>query len=423
MPDLIKLLHGNPSGIKKLIKEFRMFWKLKTCPEAATSSEHKDSSSGESQDLSQEDNKQDVAGPDDSGMEVDENNDAPNTPPNDKSDADTSKTDPHGGFAISNRQLDIKIPLIAVREKRSDIKVTCWYVKDEVLKQYGMEDIQLPNTWEYVHVKAPHWASNKATPKSEETAANKSAPSSGRATPTFTNIMQFAQTMSPAQIQAQRSIGSPSTSKASIKPSETTADKEISETKMEVQTEEKLLPVPKDQISIKNFFKLATNGPKPVAIKLDDGPKKDKVIKTSDLTKTAPNKVEKSDDNQKVNTKVVKASPKGSAIKVKNDELRASPKGGAIKVKNDELRASPKGSAIKVKNDELRVKPIKRISTGNVGTPVEKLLKATPLSEDPKVGSSSTDVPKVGSSSTDVKPSTDIKGSDEPMEQDVIVLD
>ena len=415
MPDLIKLLHGNPSGIKKLIKEFRMFWKLKTCPEAATSSEHKDTSSGESQDLSQEDNKQDMVGPDDSGMEVDENNDAPNTPPNDKSDADTSKTDPQGGFAISNRQLDIKIPLIAVREKRSDIKVTCWYVKDEVLKQYCMEDIQLPNTWEYVHVKAPHWASNKATPKSEETAAaaNKSAPSSGRATPTFPNIMQFAQTMSPAQIQAQRPIGSPSTSKASIKPSETTAEKEVSETKMEIQTEEKLLPVPKDQISIKNFFKLATNGPKPVAIKSDDGPKNDKVIKTADMTNTTPNKVEKNDDNQKVNTKVVKASPKGSAIKVKNDELRASPKGSAIKVKNDELRASPKGSAIKVKNDELRVKPIKRVSTGTTGTPVAKLLKATPSTEEPKVGSSS----------TDVKPSTEIKGSDEPMEQDVIVLD
>lgn len=30
MPDLIRLVHGNLAGIKKLVKEFRLYWKHKT---------------------------------------------------------------------------------------------------------------------------------------------------------------------------------------------------------------------------------------------------------------------------------------------------------------------------------------------------------------------------------------------------------
>ena len=376
MPDLIKLLHGNPSGIKKLIKEFRMFWKLKTAPEDSKTVPSEDNnitaSASNTESQIQDDIKQIVPVPDETGMEVDENTEVPNTPPNDKTETDTNKTDSQAGFSISIRQLELKIPAVAVREKRSDVKITCWYVKDEVLKQYGMEDIKLPNTWEYVHVKAPLWASaNKATPKTDETTANKSAPSSGRATPTIPNIMQFAQTMSPAQIQAQGVLGSPSTSKASIKIAET----EVTEIKTENPIEEKP-SLPKDQISIKNFFKLATNGPKPTAIKVDDSNKTDESNRKDGVMETglSTNKAEKVEEleSQSMNIKAIKTSPKEDTIK----------------------------------NDTLRVKPLKRNSSGmveNTATSAEKMLKV--------------DLP------ADSKSKTENNRTVEPMDQDVIVLD
>ncbi|XP_045215837.2 chromatin assembly factor 1 subunit A-A-like [Mercenaria mercenaria] len=185
MQDLIRLVHGNPVGIKNLIKEFRMFWKKKTNP---ASTEDPANSTLDSSKL-------------DISMEVDDKAEKSETPKPEVTETpkslNESKMEGQEEFAISKRQLEMKIPSIAVREKRSDHKKICWYVKDEILKQYDMTDIKLPNTWEYVCIKQPTWAQDKApTPKVEDVSA---ASTTGRAVP---NIMQFAQPMSPSQIQA-----------------------------------------------------------------------------------------------------------------------------------------------------------------------------------------------------------------------------
>ena len=392
MPDLIRLLHGNPSGVKKLVKEFRMYWKLKTTPTDSSSepSEAGISSSTEDRTHSQGDGKETpVPAAADTSMEVDERSETPSTPPN-----DTSKTESQVDFAISKRQLEIKIPAIAVREKRADNKVTCWYVKDDILKQYGMEDIQLPNTWEYAHVKAPLWASsNKATPKTEEIAANKSAPTSGRATPTIgiPNIMQFAQTMSPAQIQAQQAIASPIAAKLSIK----NVDTETTEANPDMETEELPL-VPKDQISIKNFFKLATNGPKPAVGKV--------VGNTSKIADKTGDKDKKA-ESMGTNTELAKASPVLASILTTDNA-------------GDKKAAEVNSSVNTSKNDVLKVKPIKRnsaIPLEKVVSPPGKMLKVTPI--PPKVIDVRTDKDNDKTQSENKPPAA------EPMETDVIVLD
>lgn len=169
IPDLIRLVHGNPIGIKNLIKEFRMFWKLKANPDAAESNI-------------------------DVSMEVEmSSTDAPKS-------LNESRTEANEQFQISKRQLELKIPAIAVREKRPDHKKVCWYVREEVLKQYNIADITLPNSWEYVCVKKPTWAEDK-TPKVDDSISQRPA---GKTTPT---ILQFAQPMSPTRLQAIGSVG------------------------------------------------------------------------------------------------------------------------------------------------------------------------------------------------------------------------
>ena len=184
MPDLIRLLHGNPSGLKKLVKEFNMYWKKKNNPGMEESSVALDSS------------KLDMS------MEVDKKTDK------DSSILDTSisktlndsKIESSDEFSISKRQLEMKMTAIAVREKRADLKKICWYVNADKLKQYSMEDIKLPNTWEYVCIKEPKWAVEKViTPKVEDVAAKESPVPVKPAQ----SIMQFAQPMTLTEIQAQ----------------------------------------------------------------------------------------------------------------------------------------------------------------------------------------------------------------------------
>lgn len=178
MPDLIRLVHGNPSGLKKLVKEFRMYWKKKTDP---TSDE---------QETVQDTSKLDVS------VDADEKTDALDT----SKTLNDSKVETQDEFAISKRQLEIKIPSIAVREKRPEFKKVCWYVRAEVLKQYSMEDIKLPNSWEYVCVK-PTWAFDK--PKTEESGSVAMDTTTGTPGKPAQSIMQFAQPMTVSQIQAQ----------------------------------------------------------------------------------------------------------------------------------------------------------------------------------------------------------------------------
>ena len=233
IPDLIRLLHGNPSGMKNLIKEFRMFWKLKTDPSAS-------SSANDTADTSQLET---------SAMDVDDNQE--------KVEQETPKTsdgkaESQDDFSISKRQLWMKIPVIAVREKRPEHKKICWYVQTDILKQYNMEDITLPNTWKYVCVKEPKWALEKEKEKPEEnanTSTGKAGPTastpSGRSTP---NIMQYAQPMSLSKIQA---IGMPAVFKASTPETKEKAKIDLMDSTPVTPVQHSLPP---DQKTIKDMF-------------------------------------------------------------------------------------------------------------------------------------------------------------------------
>ncbi|KAK6188357.1 hypothetical protein SNE40_004544 [Patella caerulea] len=131
MPELIKLLHGNTSGIKKLIHEFRVYWKQKT---------------GELNNVNG-----DSTVKTETSMEVEEEDSPKRTNLNEslKEENTPAKEDQ---FSISKRQLELKITSVAVREKRSAYKKICWHVHDSILKQYNLDDLSYPNTWEYVTV-------------------------------------------------------------------------------------------------------------------------------------------------------------------------------------------------------------------------------------------------------------------------------
>ncbi|XP_052283545.1 chromatin assembly factor 1 subunit A-A-like [Dreissena polymorpha] len=220
MPDLIRLVHGNPMGIKNLVKEFFHYWNKKTNPDQNTTldtSKHMDVS-----------------------MEVDEKSDQV---------LNDSKLDQpeFSTVCISKRQLDIKIPAIAVREKRPDHKKVCWYVHADVLKQYGMEGLKLPNSWEYVCVKEPKWAQDKTnTPKAEDSGSGANTKLSS-----VPKIVQFAQPMSLAQIQAM--------CPAPVKEAHTKVEAKIEVMELSAKTDaSETTPgkaaVPPDQKSIKDMF-------------------------------------------------------------------------------------------------------------------------------------------------------------------------
>ncbi|GFO24527.1 chromatin assembly factor 1 subunit a, partial [Plakobranchus ocellatus] len=132
MPDLIRLVHGNTGGIKRLIKEFRVFWLKK---EIANNSVEPITPEGKL-DKSLQGNDDDVSMLDDSGLEN------PNESDGKQGDevAEDKKKDDGLNCSISKRQLDIKINAIAVREKRQGFKI-CWYVHDSVLKEFDLEGL------------------------------------------------------------------------------------------------------------------------------------------------------------------------------------------------------------------------------------------------------------------------------------------
>ena len=392
MPDLIRLVHGNPVGVKKLIREFRMFWKLKTSGDTGKKdgpADQNDSVISERPKSQGDDGESPI---NDVSMEVDGNADAPNTPPNDK--ADSQKTENQLDFAISKTQLEAKIKEIAIRDKRNDDKVPCWYVKDDILKEYGQADIKLPNSWEYVEIKAPTWAStNKATPKVEEAAGNKPIAPSGRATPTIPSITQFTQAMSPAQIQAQKALASPSVAKPVAKTLDPKpADKavEVIDSKVETNIEEKPT-IPKDQNTIMSFFKRATSSPK-----LGTG----KVEKAESVEKGAPGKADtitdtKGDINEKLGQ---------NANDISITEMKPSTPGD-------------KKECLKV------VKQIKRncaVLLEKLDQPLEKVLKVMLVPRTDTEESKNQGKQEDGGKETQRGDNSD---SVEPMETDVIVLD
>lgn len=239
MPDLIRLVHGNLMGIKKLIREFRTFWKSKTTgeQEQATSVQNNSMETDESD-----------AKPADTSLSLENvHNKSVNI------DNDTDETE----CAISKRQLEIKINAIAVREKRSDFKKICWYVNDDVLKLYNCEGLPVPSAWEAITqpTKTP------AKPKQEEI----TAPGSGRKTP-VPSIAQFARPMSPSTIAAQHAAA-----QAKILAAQAEKKKDAVEEKhekMEVSEPEQGFKKADDQKKLTDFAKHLTSPhcKKPVAL-------------------------------------------------------------------------------------------------------------------------------------------------------------
>ncbi|XP_012945426.1 chromatin assembly factor 1 subunit A-B [Aplysia californica] len=142
MPDLIHLLHGNTCGIKRLVREFRVFWMKKNNQQSADTDETMNESATENADVSVlSDSVADVCA-DNEDKEMSDK-------PGDKEGVSQPKREEGYGCSISKRQLEIKIMSIAVREKRPGSKI-CWYVNDDVLAQYAMTDITLPNMWVFL---------------------------------------------------------------------------------------------------------------------------------------------------------------------------------------------------------------------------------------------------------------------------------
>ncbi|KAH9524536.1 Chromatin assembly factor 1, subunit A [Bulinus truncatus] len=143
MPDLIRLVHGNVSGIKRLIREFRMYWFKRSNPSSLSA----ESPEEDKVNISLADKDTDTANVDESVNE---------SVICETEEKEKDETVAEGGKVkdedqdISKRQLDLTITSIAVREKREGFKKICWYVHEQVLKQYNMIDIQLPNTWVYL---------------------------------------------------------------------------------------------------------------------------------------------------------------------------------------------------------------------------------------------------------------------------------
>ncbi|XP_074650107.1 uncharacterized protein LOC141905203 [Tubulanus polymorphus] len=182
MSDLIRLVHGNICGIKKLIREFREYWRLKNgCKPSSELAEQ-----------SQENN--DNIGVD-SGvapMEVD----APviTVPSTPTSPANVNASD----YEISKRQVELKINAIAQYKKDSSYPRKCWYVNPDMLSQYKLTDLPIPGQWQYVTKQPVSRAPTPLQQKDEREAMDTSTPTATSKTSAGISIKQFTVKSSPA---------------------------------------------------------------------------------------------------------------------------------------------------------------------------------------------------------------------------------
>lgn len=208
MPDLIRLVHGNSFGIKKLVREFRLYWKQRSSNPAAspskgqvddeadaldkacmdTSTILENGGNHAAQDLNQ---KGEVSGaqpePEPMQTEADVKTDQGETP--DKKLDDSVVGEGTEDSCVSKRQLEMKIMAIATREKREGNKRHCWYISGAVLEQYNMADLPVQNAWVYLSgdmtKRTPSALAEKKTPhksaekRAAEEVTKKTQPVSG----------------------------------------------------------------------------------------------------------------------------------------------------------------------------------------------------------------------------------------------------
>ncbi|CAG5132334.1 unnamed protein product, partial [Candidula unifasciata] len=194
MPDLIRLVHGNISGIKRLIREFRVYWLRKTNP--PTSLHDESLCEKDKADDSFSEKNGDVSILNESLADCSNIAEADELlGDNGSNNCEEQKKREEGyGCSISKRQLELKITSMACREKRPGFNKICWYVHEKILTQFNMSDIKLPNSW--VHIlpmparvqvlnktaESPGNISESNTPKANKSAKlakNKASKSSG----------------------------------------------------------------------------------------------------------------------------------------------------------------------------------------------------------------------------------------------------
>ena len=164
MPDLLRLVHGNTIGIKSLIREFREYWRLQQRPSTPKppSSTPTNSESPANTDAKSASPK--PTPPTSSTTTTPTPTPSPSVNPVPNGETDTPRSTPTGEinstnstpeepeveYTISKRQLEKKIPSIAVREKRPDYPRVCWYVRKEILEKYKMTDLRVPCEWQHL---------------------------------------------------------------------------------------------------------------------------------------------------------------------------------------------------------------------------------------------------------------------------------
>ena len=191
IPDLIRLVHGNMAGINKLVREFRTYWKRKVTGKLEISQPNTPASG-------QPASNTDL----DTSMEVDSSDNAvKNTAmETEQSVPETPESGTTEHF-ISKRQLEKKIANIAVREKRSNFKKTCWYVNEKLLEQHDLTSLPVPSQWEFISI--PNPKTPGSTPTLQSKVEDVSTSPAARK-PNARSITQFARPMSPSELAAQQ---------------------------------------------------------------------------------------------------------------------------------------------------------------------------------------------------------------------------
>ncbi|XP_076330479.1 uncharacterized protein LOC143236094 [Tachypleus tridentatus] len=147
MPHLIRLIHANVLGRSVLIREFQQYW-VQFC----------------------EGNNQTSVG--ESIKNLTNLQSASDEEQGQKTDAVISQASPVNDknvcYKISKRQLEITFQKIA-SWKRCDLpsfNKFCWWIHQDVLEKYGLQDLPIPNRWQYVSRKDPEPVQPISTPNS-----------------------------------------------------------------------------------------------------------------------------------------------------------------------------------------------------------------------------------------------------------------
>ena len=202
MPDLIRLLHGNVNGIKKLIHEFRVYWQHKSQPSPGASVETgEDATPSVGAADHQPASPQITAGPQAAAA------DACNSP------------NPAAG-EISKRQLELKIASIAQYKKGAVYPRRCWYVRDAVLDEYGLRDqLSVPTDWVYmtdVEAKRDQQQQQQQPPPQQDAGRSTPTASSKAVSRLGPSIKQFAVKTTSEDLFTSPSAASPKVHKPAL---------------------------------------------------------------------------------------------------------------------------------------------------------------------------------------------------------------